>query len=443
MTNNVGGIVDKKSLINSLIFNNIKYIKNYSEFLSDSFYLNWNKLLEAPKKERYFERINKNIDKLKKIELRQLDEKYLQEIIIGNLLFINTELKKYENRFSKKIMDDIQKKKSLGELIEYLVDSYYSLLDKEVSKDNKLSDAVSIIKFKKKEEKVQVEDVKHEIILNVDKNGYYYYHIYFLEKVMHLDVNSFNLEVNNYNKNLLNNDQNPFYIDSDIKYSSFEKRRRIYIKSMFDLDRTINNLINKDIDITYPIDKVVKCALDIVDNIYKEVVNYNDDKTILNKLMELTILNYGSRKKIGSYNRLIQKIENTIPMLDEITKLELLSAKDIIIEKGYVEFRNIVNYIPDINDIYSAANEKIINYLCKNSIIIMKNFNNLQIYTKYMNIKEIVKLYNDLKENMLINRVSTKSFIDLQKNVFSLIKSRCDMSDDDIFSDVIKEEKIF
>lgn len=443
--------VEKKELINKLFINTVKYVNSYSEFVANSLYLNWQKFIETTKKDRYVEKLNKNIEKIKKLENKQVDDKFIQEVVVNNLLLINRNLKNVDARYCKRMMEEIQKFKSISLILRYLLDEYLKYYDDNSKQDVEVEQLVNSIKLKKTCDKEKDNDIDIELpqmkavaTISLDKSENYYVHIKIIDSKMLFDEESFKLEKEKYHKALTENKEEPFITDDTLKYSSFEKKRRIYIKSMYELDKTLWNLINKKVDITYPVDKVFKCAGDIVDNIYKELVNYNNDKTVLNNLLNLTISSYGSVSKLLLYADLYEYLMGAIPSLDEITREEVInSSKYMIVEKGYKEFRDIEGVFPSIDDLYRAANEKIIIYVCQNRMMIINNLDFLNIYTRYMSEKEISKLYKELKYMMVQDRVSTKYFVDLQKFIVKIINVRFKLEEDYIFKEILKDEKLF
>lgn len=429
--------MDKLNFINNLILNSIKYVNNYSEFIGNSIFLNWSKYVNNPKKDRYLEKVLNNIDKLKKLEDKQFDEKFIQEIIISNLLYINKNRKECGSKYSNYMMSKIQMFNDLGFLLKFLVKEYVSIYE-EINSDVVKPKPLNIVMPKKKKK------IEEYYILDRDKNGNYYLHISFNNNIMSFDSKSFEYEMNVYRDRLKNNEDNPFFTDANLKYSVFEKKRRIYLKSMYDLDKYIRDLSSKYINVIYPVDKVFDCALEIVDNIYKEVVNYKDDKTILNNLMNKTIDNYGSVYKVVKYQKLVDMLLNKIFAADdEVKDILIMSANSIVVDKGYKEFRNIENIFPVKEDLYKAANEKISLYIKKNVKNIINNVSSLKLYTKYMNIDEIVSMYLELKEIMFDNRVKSNVFVELQKCVYLLLKEKYALDDSIIFDTYLKEIKMF
>ena len=441
--------VETKELINKLFINTVKYVNSYSEFVENSLYLNWQKFIETTKKDRYVEKLNKNIEKIKKLENKQIDDKFIQEVIVSNLLLINGNLKNVDTRYCKRMMEEIQKFKCLSSILLYLLNEYLKYYEDNSKKDVEIEHQVNNIKLnksddKKKDDYIELPQMKAVATISFDKNENCYVHIKIIDNKMLLDEKSFKLEKENYHRSLLENKEDPFITDSTLKYSSFEKKRRIYMKSMYELDKNLCNLINKQVDITYPVDKVFKCARDIVDNIYKEIVNYNNDKTVLNNLLNLTISCYGSTSKLLLYADLYDYLMRVIPSLDEVIKEEVInSSKYMIVEKGYKEFREVEGIFPSIDDLYKAANEKIIIYVCQNRQMILNNLDYLNIYTRYMSEKEISKLYKELKCMMIQDMVSTKYFVDLQRFIVKIIKVRFKLDEDYVFSYIINDEKLF
>lgn len=449
MTKKEESFVEKIELINMVFINTINYVNNYSEFIANSLYLNWQKIIETTKKDRYLEKLNKNIEKIKKFEVKQVNDKFIQEVIVSNLLLINKNLKNVDSRYCKRMMEEIQKFKYISLILIYLLDEYLKCYGNSSKNNIKSEQSVNNIKPNKshdieKDDLIELPQMKAVAMVSFDKSENCYVHIKIIDSKMILDEESFKLEKEKYHSALIKNEEEPFITDNTLRYSSFEKKRRVYVKSMYELDKNLLGLINKRVDITYPVDKIFKCAREIVDNIYKEIVNYNKDKTVLNSLFNLTTDSFGSVSKILLYADLYEYLIGVIPSLDEIVKEEVTSSSMYMIEeKGYKEFRNIESIIPTIDDLYKAANEKIIVYVCQNRMTILNNIEVLSIYTKYMSEKEISTLYKEVKYMMIQDMMSTKYFVDLQKSIVNIIKNRFKVDDEYIFKYVLEDEKLF
>lgn len=437
-------IINKLTLIDILFKNNLNYVNVLSEFLANSLDSNWNKFIETGNKNKYIDKIKKNIDKVEKIEIKQSNERFLQEVLVSNLLLINKSLKKGDVRYCKKIMRELQCLKSLGQILNYLLNEYTIFLNMiDVRKNNettKLKNDLIIQNGHMKEEKI----ISYSVVTSLDRNNNYFVHIKITNNKMVFDEKSFELENDNYKNALINNNDNPFVTDSKLNYSSFEKKRRIYVKCMYDLDRRIYNLTSKKVDITYPIDKVFNCAREVVDCIYRELINYSSENSTLGVLMNYTINTYGGISKIDLYSKLYTYLKESIENVDVITKQEIIdSSKYMIVEKGYVEFRNIESFLPSIDDVYKAVNDKIMIYLCQNIHTIFNKINLIDGYTRFMNIMDLAKLYTNLKSIMIRERLSSKYFIDLQKCLVNIIKDRFNKVESEIFNSILKDEKLY
>lgn len=429
----------KKDVINELFLLNIKYVNNYSEFVADSLSLNWNNYVNN--KKNTINKLDKNISKIEVVENKRKESRLNQVIMVDNLLFINNLIKEKQSRYLKMIMEDIQELDSFSGLLRYYISLYEIEKEKEVITENKdsLEKIVNSIKMKK-DTKGKMK--KKEMVYSQDDHGSYYVHIKIQNNKMIFDKSSFEEEKKEY-YNSLNDKINFLDNDKKYKYTSFEKKRRIYIKSMFDIDCNLYSLIDKKIDITYPVDKVFRYAKDIVDNIYKEIVDFQPKKSVLNNLMSETIEAYGSKNKIKLYNKLINKINDELNNVDSFVYEEIVRTTDNLIrDSKYIEFRNVRGKFPVVSDLYQASNEKIKNYIKKNVLSIIKDLSCLDCYLVNMNVLDVVDVYNIMKDCLVMGNVATKKFVLLQEKIVSLICYKFKFREDIVYKEFLKEKKM-
>lgn len=430
------GEVDKKDFINSLFILNLKYVNKYSEFMADSLSLNWSNFVKGKKES--INKILKNIDKISKIEGKKQKNTLDKVIMMDNILLVNKYIKKKNSRYLKNVMYEIQHINSFSELLRCYLDLYNKECTNNEKKDE-LQEIVNTIK-KKSSKKIVVQEEKG-IVYSLDDKGYYYTHIVFDNNKMIFDEDSFNEEKKLYYKCL--NDGLSDISDKKYKFSSFEKKRRNYVNSMFELDSTLHSLINKNVDITYPIDKVFKCAKEIVDILYKEAVDIQFKKSVLHNLMMKTIENYGSKSKISLYRGLVNKLNEELEHVNKYVYDEFVSTSSILIDDyGYSEFKSIKGLFPGVDDLYIVVNRNIKQYVVKNIKEIISNLEYLDIYTEYMEIYDIVDVYNMIKDSMIGLRVSTRKYVLLQEKVVSLIVSRFGVDSEVVYRDYILEDRM-
>ncbi len=247
-------------------------------------------------------------------------------------------------------------------------------------------------------------------------------------------------------KNALRDNKEIFKeINKDIKLSPFEKKRRIYIENIFNLDKLIKQLYEKKIDITYPLEKYYIYSDMIVDGLYHEVNRFVLKRDIFDYIMNATIANFNYEEVANNYAKCVKKVNVEFLKLDDIVKNEFIDdSKRIKSKDQYTCYKNIDGIVPSVGDIYSVVNKMVIKGLVNNyqdNHLKMDEY--IKSCTKYMNEKEIVEYYREYKD-VLINKTSyTECFIVLQKSVVDILVNKFHYSEKVVFDEYIKEEKIF
>ena len=325
---------------------------------------------------------------------------------------------------------------NIGNLLKYYVELYVQSTMKKEKKDE-LQDIVNTIKKKKNE----VITKEKEIVYGVDNKGYYYTHIVFDNNKMILNSDSFNEEKKLYDKSLYEDKKE--LLDKKYKFSSFEKKRIIYVNSMFQLDSCLCSLIDKKVDITYPVDKIFKCAKEIVDILYKELIEIPLKESVLHNLMVKSVEAYGSKRKIELYSKIIDSLNNTLSSSNKFVYDEIVnSSRELISDYGYNEFKNIKGIFPVVDDLYDIVNNNIRQYVVKNVSSIISNLSCLDCYTKYMDVDKIVDIYNIMKQEMIGLRVSTSKYVLLQSKVVSLLVDRFSIDEDVVYTEYLNEGRM-
>ena len=402
----------------SLCINSISY---YSKFLFTNMNTYWdiyiNEENSGKKRNIALEKLEKSIDKLK-------DKVYGD---VGNL---NKLLLKINDEISSNYENDKEKKNLCHEIDECINERdiliyFISLYKKIELKKNKILNKKRI----DTENNLEVGDIPTIKRTYCDSDGHWYANISIKNNNIVIDKKRFEKEVLLYNKCL--EDGNLVFVDYVInkkKMSPYEKRRRNYIKSMFELEKRILELKDKKIDMIYPLDKVYGCAKDIVDNLYKELFDYVEEKDILDSLKLMTIEAYGCERKLKIYNEIIENFNKIYNQVNDDIKEELYNYAISLKEgKDYNCFKKIEGVVPLVSDLYSLLSEKIIRNININFNFYKKNMRNLIIKTcNYMSIDDLVKFYYEFKSNLLnrkINNVNnlTNDYVILQKTICELI----------------------
>lgn len=425
---------NRKDIINSLFLINLKYVNKYSEFVADSLSLNWSNFINN--KRSSINKIVKNIDKISKIEEKRNVNKLDKVILVDNLLLINKYLKEKKSRYLKTIMYEIQQINSFSDLLRYYLELYnQSTIKKE--KEDDLQVIVNTIKKSKKKE----DNTIKEIIYSEDSRSYYYTHIVFDRNKMLLNKGSFDIEKKMYDEYL--NEGKMEFLDKKFKFSTFEKKRIIYVNSMFSLDSCLYSLINKKVDITYPVDKVFRCAEELVDVLYKELVDIPLKESVLHNLMMITVESYGSKRKIELYKKLVNKLEDELSHCSKFVYDEFVSSSNVLLDNyGFNDFLNIRGYFPVLEDLYAVVNKSVKQYVIKNVLSIINDINCLDCYTKYMDILDIVDIYNIMKQEMVGLSLSSNRFVLLQDKIVSLLVDRFGLDREVIYSDYLNEGRM-
>lgn len=428
MGNRSNFYVDNMKVINILISKIIEYVSNYSTSIAKSIRLAWDNYLDKEsclsKKER---------------SLRKLYNKFEQLIIIENKKNIfDVRIKKSLESFvlemidisSKSrncLIDIINKSNSCGVLFRELV-NYYLLLEKEQSKiETRKIVGVELPKRKK----------DYFISKYVDSNNFVYFNIMKENGLMIIDQKSFK------NENKMYFDCLNKRVDFDIwktakgKLSPFEKRRKLYIQSSFKLESELLNLKDKKVDITYPIEKYYIYANDIINNLYYELIFFNNN-SIYDNLFEMTINSYGCYRLLNLYQDLVTKVD--VRKLNEVEVNEFRRVADIYKKKNnYIHFVNVNNMVPTNKDILSSLNFLIINNVKRNIKEYFLNMDvKLQRITKYMSIDEIILLYKEIKNILFRSNYDVKNRINkykiLKKYIISIISTRFNLDEDVIIN---------
>ncbi len=452
--------VNNSIVINKLFVLNMLFVKKLSDNVYVSLKLNWEKFTDEKsgnnKKDTALDKIYKCIEKVKKLEnkkvslndfkkIKNLNEQYISRIISYSL---KTSLEsKIEN---------------ICLLSEYL-ESYLELYKKEISKNkSKLKNKKDSLDLPKKkddnmfiEEKTlelelptlkKVEEVVDDYFVLVD--NVYYANIIYENKVMKINESTFLKEVEEYSQNVKLLKDKFSDKKNDGKLSPFEKRRRIYIQSMFELDKTIILLENKNIDITFPVIKIFDCLKLLVDNMYKELVEYKKSSSVLDNLMNMTIREYGALSKINKFDEFMQNLSSRFKLVDSFIYDEVVSSINSLKERlAYREFSIIKGLLPKKKELYTILNNKIINSVNINYEIYYNDFMMIEKCSLFMNEDEVIKFYKELKYTINRNvsfkhKVPISKYVDLQKLIVNILVKKTGNDKDECFN-LLDEERLY
>lgn len=475
MANNNNIVVIKNHIIvlENLFLDAIDSIDYFSSFLKNNIRNNFNEYLKCStdsKKNRIMDNIKSNIDKLVKSE----DKKGLSKEVKTNIKKLLDRVNEFRNdklidgKYAK-VLNEIINKELLSDVLYGLLNEYNNVsmilkkeknrnINKSISKNEietsrkKLENLVDQIKSKKNKiienynnEEIEIElpnlkpvekkvtplNVRSLIMLH-DGHKYIYYNI---EKIgtnkYRFDLDSFCAEEDLYNQSIIDNRNDLFsemILDNDVVLAPFEKRRMQFIQNMFEMEKGINKLCNKKIDITTSLDKYYIYAKSIVDNYYLQIMSNDSDINALNTLMYFTRISYGAGRQFDNYNKV-----STI-FLDNYNKVPGYVSKELLINSyslkskiEFREFRQIPYVIPRGVDIINILNERLIGEISNNIINYIGDINYyIDKVSVYMNVDDLMNLYfssrNSLNRNSLNNnKINDKDFIKLQRKICEVI----------------------
>lgn len=436
----------ENQIIDKLFIFNLNYVNDYSEFLYNSLSLNWNNITSVSNNARHLDKIKKNLDKLYKIENKKSSLVNILTIIVENKNKLEELKDSLFSKTLKKVLSQLDECASLRDILQLYLNVYVDCNKVKNKKNENLEDIVKSIKLKDNKcnkDNSCDKDLINKLVFSEGKDGKYYSNILITDNKMFLDKDSFEYEVTLYNEMLYKNKYLEFLEDKR-NYSSFEKKRRIYIKSMFEIDRNMLLLAQKNVDITFPVDKMFKIAKDLMDYIYIEIIEYEDATSVLKTLANLTIEAYGTKRKVKMYEELIDNTFDKLNNVDSFVYQEVVNtAKSVILKNGYRDFKNISTIFPTINDVYKAVNTKIISYLRRNIKLVLTNKKDLSLFVSYMSLEEIVNLYTIIKDEIYCNKLETKYFIIIQENVVCILMDKFALTEKDIISTILKESKLY
>lgn len=443
-------------IINTLICLNIEKVKILSPNIYDSVLLNWNNYLDKTngknKLDRSIEKIKKAIEKLEKIEKKKLDQLDFNKILDENLEII----KKEENtQFKINLMENIERQSNfyllLNELINLYLKEEQKIKTERVNLKNEMD--MNLPKIKKENENfeetslIELPIFKKEVNRYSLVNNHIYANIDYVNGVMIFNEEAFIMENNDYSDNLKNKLLNFSNLNfNNYNLSPFEKRRRIYIQTMYDLDLELRLLIDKKVDIAFPLEKMYKCSKMFIDNIYKELIDNTNPSNVLDFLLNKTIEVYGCINKIDKYDYVYSKIMFDINQNSKYVIEELKNEAMRLKKSGtFIYFKNVEEIFPSKKDILKVLNEKIIANLNSNFNIFFKDMSLVKSVTRFMTVDEVCDFYIAFKECMSFSNtnISNKKYFELQSIICEIIKSSISMDNDRIIKEILKEDIIF
>ncbi len=448
--NSEASFVYKKDFIDKLFTFSLSYVNKYSSFIYEGLDNTWNLYIHsqqsATKRKRYHDKLVKDIEKLSTIEGRK-SSYYDYSLIADDIRnCIDSMEFKASARFVKDLMQEIYYIGSLSQLLLFLLDKNDEIDRKIIKKEIK----------KLKEDKILLPQKmvvkKQTISYVVDKNGYIYSNLAKDKNTLVFDKKSFQYENKLFDEAVSEDKELLMIIPNDVegKISPYEKKRRIYIQTMLDLIKRINKLASKKIDITHPVEQYYYCSKTLVDNLYKEICDLGEKKSVLNLLLNETIKAYGCERMLREYEHVSIRFIDKMKELDTYSSDELYNTSLVTREKGsYFCFRNIEYPIPLLKDIYKVLNDKLILSVNINYKEYFSNLENtLDRFTKYMDEEEIVRLYSEFKDvifkkSKYSSTVMNEKYIQLQMVVSKIISKKMNISIENATNNYLNEEVVY
>ena len=413
-------------LIDKLFINNICYVEEISVFLGNSLLDNWGMLKEANSELKYSRSLNNirnNIEKLSKLEIKR------------------------PVTYSKTIEDN---RKILN---EFDVDKDYRLfINKKLKSINYIYELYTflIFEYDKYREKIVVEkssEPKHEIKYVVDDKGYIYANMDYSQPLLFFSKTSFGNEKWKFYNSLKKFRKLELDIPSELgnKVSPIEKKRRIYINTMYDLYFSINIMLKNDVYFEHPIFVYFDYATTLANYLYKETFEYGRKDNNFNRLWKETIKAYGCSNGLVRYEKLYWNFMNVIPSYDKKTVIEFkLNSDKEKNKKSNILFKDIKGIVPSVLDIYKGFNSLVISKVPSNYTFYVNDLENrIKDSLKYMDVPEMISFYNVFKDAIKQNKGKVDLYIRAQKCVAMMIKDRNNKELDDIITNYLKEEVLY
>ena len=393
---------NKMDVIENCLYTCVNYCESYSSFLCKSLLGNLNSFFES-NKTRYITNINSNLDGIIK-KINDTDKYTELQNELRDIVLTSKE-DKYITDSYVNTMYKIINSNNIKDLFNALLKEYISFDEKDK--------VVRLPKLRKKDTSIILPKVNTDIVRKLSYSyigDELYEHISSGKSVNVINNDSIMYEKELYDESLskgvlsLYNDLNKYEMS---KLSSFEKKRRIYVKSMFKIDMLLNNL--NDIEDYYCVSSL------LVDNLYSDINTFFDDKNILDNLDKIMKEIYSSKKQLEIYkNKSNSFIKNT-----KIYKVNKSNK--------YSMFSNITKVIPTYFDIINVLNNRIIFNISSNIDLYLDHIDTLvEQVCMYMNTADVIKFYQEIR-NVLINK----------KMLTKLIMLSSLISDDNILSNIL------
>ena len=419
-------VIDNYELINILFIYNIKNIEIISTFLAGSSSVNWNNYVShygSNRDTRYLNNIKKILKKIKEIESKK--ELDIKQIISDNIEILS----KYKNpeniKYINSLINRIKSADSLYSLFNILIERFKTRV---------------VVKDKKEKSSNKRVTIKYVL----DKEGHIYANMASVNGVLYFDKKSFQNEVLLFNEGIENGKLLGLEIPKKYgnKLSLLEKKRRIYLKTMFNLNSEMSNICNKELDYLFPIDKYFNYANQIVANLYKELFEYNKKD---NKLWQETIANYGCARCLLLYESIYWRVINKFQYVDDRILMEYIDVTSLEkIRSENVLFKDISSIIPSPEDIYYALSNLIIKNTNNNFNYYLKDLDRLRKSIHYMTIQQIVDFYNCFKKLLREKDKNNHYYIEVQRIFAEEISVRTNIKDlKEVVSTYLREDIVF
>ena len=395
----------------------LTYIESLSPFLYETIKQNFsdycNTFNSLNKKNRYMKNIFSNVKKISDIENKKI---VVLNSSFKDSFYQNLKNIKNSNLVKKRLLGIMDTCSAISELLNELFLLYFSLDEKSKRcSKNVLDESIELPKLvvdlpKKNEGNGIVFGYKDNT-----ENGLYL-HITQNENGVVFSEKSFENEEKLFEKLLAGEDEK-FDIEGfsfqKKNLSTFEKKRQNYIQYIYELEKNMYKLRLKDIDLTFPVNKLMEIANDILEIIYNNMVDSREYNGIENVIMYYTYKTYGADILLRKYDELLLTFNKKLDSSPSFIKKVIISE----LEENNVSVNKKI--LMSSSNILIALNKKIFRDF--NSLL-LRYYNCLEkiIFkvTKYMEIEEIIKLYKSVCSNIyVINKQLKIDIVKLYSNV--------------------------
>lgn len=423
----------KINFLEECLFRCIEYCKEYSSFLSDSLLSNLSSFMEKKQKKKYYNNILSNLDGILK-KVSSNDEFILLQNDLKDMVSLARKEKYISDSYGMKIISIINSD-HIKNLVDSLLKEYMSIEKDDFKLPKLKKKSISLPKenteMKREITYAYIGDVLYEHMKSTNRKPF-----------VEFNLDSFLYEKELYDECVKKHD---FKLFRDLnnyelsKLSPSEKKRRIYVKSMFELDVLLHDLSDSNLSDYFKVSGL------LVDNIYSDIHQFYHEQSHVEELMNLTKEVYGSKNHLDYYRKKSKMFLRNIKETDEFDIYYEESVK-LLKQHKYSMFSFISSVIPSYEDIILSLNKKIIQNISSNIDLYLENINFISQVFRYMKATDVVIFYQELKHvltSISLTKKTHSSIVLLQSVICNYLSNLLEISVDEVLKYYLKEEKIF